>query len=340
MSKFHLTPKGQARQCSAKTPESCKYSQEAGETVAHYETKEEAQQAYEKQGKEEHGTTNTLTKKKTKQKAQSREEKLAAEYFDKNQRQFLQGFDEEAIQNLKANYINDVMNNEKALSQIQKENEVKETVEEYFDKTVSDSFKQYKGEEEITNIKERFVNDVLNSNEEAKNDILKAMNKEHLSHSNTPQHKENGDTAYKGVDVIEDEIKFNGETYTRIDENNHMDQPYAIRVQVGKELTEEEAEKVSQLFGYDYAKTGGERGNSFEQDSPNSIIVYADTTKGRAYQHLGEFMEEMPNTLENGTPVRKTDRAGAGTKGTRLVDGMGDVGYIEFYADNTFSFDK
>lgn len=338
MSKFHLTPKGQARQCSAKTPESCKYSQEAGETVAHYETKEEAQQAYEKQGKEEHGTTNTLTKKRTKQKAQSREEKLAAEYFDKNQRQFLQGFDEEAIQNLKANYINDVMNNEKALSMIKEQESERKIIGDYFDRGASEHWENM-DQAELQNKKEAFINDVL-KDEESKKFILSEKGNQKQQDSSIPQYKENGDTAYKGVDVIEDEIKFNGETYTRIDENNHMDQPYAIRVQVGKELTEEEAEKVSQLFGYDYAKTGGERGNSFEQDSPNSIIVYADTTKGRAYQHLGEFMEELPNTLENGTPVRKTDRAGAGTKGTRLVDGMGDVGYIEFYADNTFSFDK
>lgn len=338
MSKFHLTPKGQARQCSAKTPESCKYSQEAGETVAHYETKEEAQQAYEKQGKEEHGTTNTLTKKRTKQKSQSREEKLAAEYFDKNQRQFLQGFDEEAIQNLKANYINDVMNNEKALSMIKEQESERKIIGDYFDRGASEHWENM-DQAELQNKKEAFINDVL-KDEESKKFILSEKGNQKQQDSSIPQYKENGDTAYKGVDAIEDEIKFNGETYTRIDENNHMDQPYAIRVQVGKELTEEEAEKVSQLFGYDYAKTGGERGNSFEQDSPNSIIVYADTTKGRAYQHLGEFMEELPNTLENGTPVRKTDRAGAGTKGTRLVDGMGDVGYIEFYADNTFSFDK
>lgn len=338
MSKFHLTPKGQARQCSAKTPESCKYSQEAGETVAHYETKEEAQQAYEKQGKEEHGTTNTLTKKRTKQKAQSREEKLAAEYFDKNQRQFLQGFDEEAIQNLKANYINDVMNNEKALSMIKEQESERKIIGDYFDRGASEHWENM-DQAELQNKKEAFINDVL-KDEESKKFILSEKGNQKQQDSSIPQYKENGDTAYKGVDAIEDEIKFNGETYTRIDENNHMDQPYAIRVQVGKELTGEEAEKVSQLFGYDYAKTGGERGNSFEQDSPNSIIVYADTTKGRAYQHLGEFMEELPNTLENGTPVRKTDRAGAGTKGTRLVDGMGDVGYIEFYADNTFSFDK
>lgn len=62
-SKFHLTPKGQARQCSAKTPESCRYSQLAGETVEHYETKEEAQQAYEKTMNDK--TTVKLNKRKS-----------------------------------------------------------------------------------------------------------------------------------------------------------------------------------------------------------------------------------------------------------------------------------
>lgn len=61
-SKFHLTPKGQARQCSAKTPESCKYSQLAGETVEHYATKEEAQKAYEKT-MDKHSTVKLIKRK-------------------------------------------------------------------------------------------------------------------------------------------------------------------------------------------------------------------------------------------------------------------------------------
>lgn len=65
MAKFHLTPTGQARECSAKTPEACKYSREAGETVEHYSTKEEAQAAYEKQMEKSQIKT-SLTKKKTK----------------------------------------------------------------------------------------------------------------------------------------------------------------------------------------------------------------------------------------------------------------------------------
>lgn len=49
MAKFHVTPKGQARECNAQTPEACRYSQQSGKTVEHYETREEAQAAYEKQ---------------------------------------------------------------------------------------------------------------------------------------------------------------------------------------------------------------------------------------------------------------------------------------------------
>lgn len=64
MAKFHITPKGQARECSAKTPEACKYSQQAGETVAHYASKEEAQEAYE-QLMEEQTKSRALKKNNT-----------------------------------------------------------------------------------------------------------------------------------------------------------------------------------------------------------------------------------------------------------------------------------
>lgn len=72
--KFHLTPTGQARQCSAKTPEACKYSQEAGEVVEHYSTKEEAQTAYEQQ-QEKAGNGSGALKKTAKKNAQSKNSK-------------------------------------------------------------------------------------------------------------------------------------------------------------------------------------------------------------------------------------------------------------------------
>lgn len=61
-SKFHLTPTGQARTCNAKTPESCKYSKLSGEVVEHYNSKEDAQAAYELE-QEKNGNSNRPLKK-------------------------------------------------------------------------------------------------------------------------------------------------------------------------------------------------------------------------------------------------------------------------------------
>lgn len=47
-SKFHVTPTGQSRTCSAKTNESCKYSKETGVVQPHFETREDAQAYAEK----------------------------------------------------------------------------------------------------------------------------------------------------------------------------------------------------------------------------------------------------------------------------------------------------
>lgn len=207
--------------------------------------------------------------------------KAAADYFDNNQRKFLKGFPEEAIEQQKQRYIDDVLANEIAIAQV----------------------------------------------EDAKKE-------------ETPQFKDNGDTAYKGVDVVEDEVIYDGVKFTKLDNENVISEPYAIRVQLGKELSEEEAQKVAQLFGYAYAKTGGERGNHFEQDSPNSIVVYADTTKAGSYESVDRFIEELPDVLKEGTPIRKTNKAGAGTMGTRLVDGFDDLGYVELYADNTYNMKR
>lgn len=61
-SKFHVTPKGQARECSAKTPEACRYSREAGETVPHFDKKEDAQAYAEKKLAAQHGNSASVKK--------------------------------------------------------------------------------------------------------------------------------------------------------------------------------------------------------------------------------------------------------------------------------------
>lgn len=123
--------------------------------------------------------------------------------------------------------------------------------------------------------------------------------------------------------VVVDDVAFH-----RLKDGVWADTPYAIRVQVGKALTPEEANTLAALLGYSYAKTGGERGNSYTQDSPCSIVFWCDTTKGRAYRRLDAFFEDARHMIVHGSPPRKTKG------GTRLVQGLGDVGDITFYADN------
>lgn len=125
-------------------------------------------------------------------------------------------------------------------------------------------------------------------------------------------------------------VTVDGTEYTELTDTVWADAPYSVRVQVGRDLTAAEAEQLAGLVGYAYAKTGGERGNGFTQDSPNSIIYYCDTTKGRAYKRLEEFFEDVKVMAVEGSPQRKTKN------NTRLVEGLGDLGDITFFADSVY----
>ncbi len=57
-----------------------------------------------------------------------------------------------------------------------------------------------------------------------------------------------------------------------------------------------------------------------------SLEFFYDSTKTqRDDPDFIEAFEQAKAMVIEGTPVRKTDRAGEGTKGTRLVDGLGAV---------------
>lgn len=129
-----------------------------------------------------------------------------------------------------------------------------------------------------------------------------------------------------------DTVTYDDTTFYKISDEVWENAPYAIRVQVGRTLSDGEDRQLAGLVGYAYAKTGGERGNSFTKDTPNSIIYWADTTKGRAYKHLDEFFEDARTYIVEGSPKRK--RSGD----TRLIEGLGDVGDISFWADNVVSY--
>lgn len=106
------------------------------------------------------------------------------------------------------------------------------------------------------------------------------------------------------------------------------DFPSAMRFQSQRPISDEEMHQSASLIGYAYAsQVRGEPMHEPQRDSPYSFIVVADTThspRRNVTAALADFEENLPQMFRDGSPVRTSDRAGAGTKGTRLVDGFGD----------------
>lgn len=118
--------------------------------------------------------------------------------------------------------------------------------------------------------------------------------------------------------------------YHRRREGTYPNWPNNFRFQSDRPITDKEMKRAAQLIGYAYrAEIRGEPMNDPERDSPYSFSVWSDSTKTRSDDlgmALERFEEDLPGMLEHGSPVRKTNRSGEGTKGTRLVDGLGTNG--------------
>lgn len=86
--------------------------------------------------------------------------------------------------------------------------------------------------------------------------------------------------------------------------------------------------QVLSLLAYLWA--GPMRGESIGDQTPEVLIeghLYlfsVDTTKSGRDDVLWAW-DDHKHWIVEGTPVRKTDKAGPGTKGTRAVDGVGPV---------------
>jgi hypothetical protein len=131
-------------------------------------------------------------------------------------------------------------------------------------------------------------------------------------------------------------------TFHRRRDGVFADWPYAMRLQANRPLTDDEARQFAGLVGYAYRSTiAGESIGMPEQDTPYSFVVSADMTKTQRDDlgmALEDFENTLPGTVRDGSPVRKTDRAGSGTKGTRLVEGLGEGLRFEVYYDSAGSF--
>jgi hypothetical protein len=110
---------------------------------------------------------------------------------------------------------------------------------------------------------------------------------------------------------------------------------YEIMMVIDSPLTDEEISRASGCLGYALREVlAGEDLSEPEVTAfPRSVQLayHYDSTKSRRDDpdYLSAF-EKAARYIEEGTPVRRTNRAGAGTKGTRLVEGIG-TRKITFY---------
>ncbi len=136
-----------------------------------------------------------------------------------------------------------------------------------------------------------------------------------------------------------DAVEYDGVVFHRRRGGVYGEWPYAMRFQFDRPLTNDERSLVAGAIGYAYRATvAGEPMGWPEVDSPYSLVISADTTKTRRDDlgiALEEFEDRLPEIIEEGSPIRTTNRAGEGTKGTRLVEGVGPIG-VEVYYDSVF----
>ena len=139
-------------------------------------------------------------------------------------------------------------------------------------------------------------------------------------------------------DAVEDS-EGTGRVFHRSRPGVSPSEPYAMRFQTDRELTTDEAEQLAGLIGYHYRVTvSGESMEYPRFETPFAMNIGADTTKSRRDdlgQALHDFEAGLPEIIRDGSPLRTTDRAGAGTKGTRLIEGFGGrTPKLEIYYDD------
>ncbi len=114
---------------------------------------------------------------------------------------------------------------------------------------------------------------------------------------------------------------------------------YQIRLRIaGRPLDADHIQKASGCLGYALKEVV--RGEELseptsvryedENGACETVITYDyDSTKSRSDDpDYALAAEKIRQYIQKGTPIRETDRAGQGTKGTRLVEGLG-IRYLD-----------
>lgn len=105
-----------------------------------------------------------------------------------------------------------------------------------------------------------------------------------------------------------DKVKVGDTVFTRAALNESINDPYEMRFQANRPLTDQEAYALSGVVGYaNRAAIGGEPmddpAKGPYRDTPYSFVVNIDTTKGRRRDY-GEFENMVASIVRNGTAPR------------------------------------
>lgn len=157
----------------------------------------------------------------------------------------------------------------------------------------------------------------------------------------TPQDPVPADDPRVMAGEVFDAVVVDGTTFHRRRDGVFPSEPYELRFQADRPISDDEMHHMASLAGYAMSKAGrGEGMGQPERDTPYSFTVFNDTTKGRQYRNLEKFEDALPDMIKDGSDIRKTDRSGPGTAGTRLVEGMANPPKVELYYDNVFGADE
>lgn len=152
----------------------------------------------------------------------------------------------------------------------------------------------------------------------------------------------NDDPRVMNGEVI-DRVIVGEELYSRSRDGVTPGEFRSIRVQLSRPLKEGEDERLASMIGYAFKlalRPSSGYGNNVDvmsKDTPYSVILEADTyyagTSNMEYA-LQKFEKEVATIVQEGSPVRKTNRAGPNTEHTRAVNGFNDDSLsFEFYYD-------
>lgn len=149
------------------------------------------------------------------------------------------------------------------------------------------------------------------------------------------------DSRIQDGEVFDTVRGFAGFVFHRRRDGVYPDTPGVMRFQANRVLTDADIQRFAGLVGYAYrAEVRGEPMGAPFRDSPYSFTIGTDMTKSQS-DDLGMalecFEESLHGMVAEGSPERKTDRAGEGTRGTRLVEGFGELKFDTYYDDVVFT---